>query len=271
MARHRSQTGKGAMAWVAARPASTALTIASPACRLALRRALGVEEYFGAQCSLPTCARAAVCDGRHARACRAMGSRFVHDHVRDALSAVLTTYGVRHQVEDPTPFTGRHHGRHMDITTLAGALPLSGNERLLDRAALLDVTVVDPHSRIRFGAATRNGAAATYAHRRKLAYYRGAFRASHSLWPLALESYGRWGEDAEAFFDAVATHAVGGADSATWRAKGAVVHSIRQRLAVTLQRALSQHVLYYMQRRLTLVRGEGGDAPDAAVALADFV
>jgi hypothetical protein len=271
MARHRSQTGPGAMSWVAARPASAALTMPPAACRLALRRALGVEAYIGDQCPLPTCARRAPCDERHARLCRAMDPSFVHHRIRDALSAILTSYGVRHHVEDPTPFTGRNRGRKMDITTLAGALPLSGNARFQRRGSLLDVTIADPHARLRAGAATRDGAAAIYSTNRKLRYYSGRYvRSSYDLWPLALESYGRWGGDAEELFDAIATHAVGGPDSVTWRAKGAVVHSIRQRLAVTLQRAVSQRVMYFTHRRLALQRAEGGDAADA-VPLADFL
>jgi hypothetical protein len=42
-ARHRSQTGKGAMSWATARPSSRASTFGPIACRMALQRALGVE------------------------------------------------------------------------------------------------------------------------------------------------------------------------------------------------------------------------------------
>jgi hypothetical protein len=201
-----------------------------------------------------------------------MGYAYVHNRVRDALAAILSSYGVRHHVEDPTPFHGRHSGRRMDITTLPGALPLSGNQRLQRFGALLDVTVVDPLVHLRHRAATVDGASAAFAHARKLATYRGSYHASYNLWPLALESYGRWGDAAEEFLDAVATHAVGGADSMSWRAKGAVVHALRQRLAVTLQRAVSEHVMHYSHRRLMLERadGAGDEEAPAAAALADF-
>ena len=264
MARHRSQTGKGAMSWVTARPASPALTISPPACKLALRRALGIEAHHGARCPFASsCQTQAPADERHARHCRAMGYSYIHDRVRDDLAAILTSYGVVHRREDPTPFA---NGR-VDLSTLAGALPLSGNRRLLQRGALLDVTVVDPLVHIRHRASTTDGAAAAFAHTRKLQKYRGASlrfdHATYTLWPLALESYGRWGDTAEEFIDALATHAIGGADSASWRAKGAIVHGIRQRLAVTLQRATSAHVMRYAQRRLELERASGGTVPVA--------
>jgi hypothetical protein len=271
MARHRSQTGKGAMSWVSARPSAPALTIAPAACRLALRRALGVEASFAppgqrGRCPFPSCRAPAAHDERHARHCRAMGYTYVHDRVRDTLASILTGYGVRHHVEDPTPFHTRRADRRMDVTTRPGALPLSGHRDLQRLGALLDVTVVDPLTHLRFHAATRDGAAADRAHRRKLQTYSGSYdHSSYKLWPLALESYGRWGDAAEEFIDALASHVVGGADSVSWRAKGVVVHGIRQRLAVTVQRAVSEHVLYYSHRLLT--RAHAGDAALASAAV----
>jgi hypothetical protein len=269
LARHRSQCGKGAMSWVTARPSSPAMTLSPPECRLALRRALGIEEHYCDRCPFPNCRSPAVCDARHARHCGAFGFRVVHDRLRDALSALLTAHGVRNMTEDPTPFRALRARYQMDVTTIPGAFALSGNARLLRRGALLDVTVADPllPGCLRSGAATRDGAAAARAHSRKVAQYQGTFDPAHfTLWPLAVETYGRWGVVAEEFIDAFATHAVGGPDSATWRAKGACAHAIRQRLAVTLQRAVSSTVLHHVQRRLALTRSGDGSAAEGAGA-----
>jgi hypothetical protein len=271
MARHRSQCGKGAMSWVTARPASVLLTFSPPECRLALRRSLGIEEHFCARCPFPSCRAECVCDARHARRCRAIGYTFVHNRVRDALASRLTAYGVRHVKEDPTPFLS-HADRtlRMDIATIAGAFALSGNQRLLTHGALLDVTVGDPLTCLRYNAHARDGVTATRAQDRKVVHYRGQFdSASYNLWPLAVETYGRWGADGEVFIDALATHAVGGPDSASWRAKGAIAHSIRQHLAVALQRAVSAAVMRHTQRRRALGRpgdGDGGGDGDGAVS-----
>jgi hypothetical protein len=191
--------------------------------------------------------------------------------VRDALASRLTAYGVRHVKEDPTPFLS-HADRtlRMDITTIAGAFALSGNQRLLTHSALLDVTVGDPLTCLRYNAHARDGVTATRAQDRKVIHYRDQFdSASYNLWPLAVETYGRWGADGEVFIDALATHAVGGPDSASWRAKGAIAHSIRQHLAVALQRAVSAAVMRHTQRRRALGRpgdGDGGGDGDGVVS-----
>ena len=112
---------------------------------------------------------------------------------------------------------------------------------------------------------TVDGAAAAAAADRKFRTYSGTFsQASYNLWPLAVETYGRWGADAEVFFDALATHAAGGRTSSTWRTKGVIAHHIRQTLAVAVQRAVSQAVLSYDHRVQLLRRlavAPGADAP----------
>jgi hypothetical protein len=215
-----------------------------------------------------------VCDASHARRCAATGFTFKHNRIRDALSSLLTAHGIRHIKEDPTPFRNQPREYRMDITTMAGAFALSGHQRLLLRGALLDVTVVDPLSSLpRYSAHVRDGDAAARAHSRKVLHYQGKFNpASYHLWPLAVETYGRWGVAGEEFIDAFATHVVGGSDSASWRAKGAAAHSIRQHLAVTLQRAVSSVVMTHTHRRLALERPGGGDGDgDEGDAVSDAV
>jgi hypothetical protein len=153
-------------------------------------------------------------------------------------------------LEDPTPFTVVASRFVMDITVAAGGLRQSGNASLLRTAALLDVTCVDPHATSNLQiAALGDGAAAARAVAHKIRTYTGSFvQSSYTLWPMAVESYGRWCTPAEEFFNAMATHAVGGSTSDRWREKGAVMHRIRQTLSVTLQRALHRSVSAYRHR-----------------------
>jgi hypothetical protein len=271
LARHRSQTGKSAMSWVAARPSSPTLTMGPMEYKLALQRAVGAESFCAEVCPLAGCAATQV-NTRHARHCIGMGQRTrVHNGLRDALSAVLSANGVAHTVEDDTCFVAPGRELRMDLTTLPGAFRLSGDVRLLARGALLDLTVADPHSHLHHHSDTVDGASAAAAAARKLDHtYRGTFsRASYTLWPLAVETYGRWGTAAEEFLDALATHVAGGRRSLTWRTKGAVLHHIRQVLAVTLQREVSRAVLTYDHHlRLATHRGARAPAPARGAASA---
>lgn len=250
LARHRSQCGAGAMSWITARPSDPSLTLTPMECQAALRRAIGHEEFLAAQCPTPACRRTDA-DTRHGRHCMHTGyPTRTHHAVRDALSQLLRDINVPNTLEDPTPFTVVASRFVMDITVAAGGLRQSGNASLLRTAALLDVTCVDPHATSNLQiAALGDGAAAARAVAHKIRTYTGSFvQSSYTLWPMAVESYGRWCTPAEEFFNAMATHAVGGSTSDRWREKGAVMHRIRQTLSVTLQRALHRSVSAYRHR-----------------------
>jgi len=245
LARHRSQCGRGAMAWVAARPASPELVLLPSETRMALWRAVGIEHALQAPCPMRSCGAMDVTT-RHARHCMRSGNvTRLHHSIRDTLQRQLKWVGVLAEREDPTYFTVG--GLSMDLTVAAGDLRQGGVDSLVTHAALLDITVADPHAPCNVtGSALQDGSAAASAADRKTNHYRNTFDcASSTLWPMALESYGRWGQPAEQFFGAMAEHAVGGRESARWREKGAVLHRIRQVLAVALQRGLHRSVRGY--------------------------
>eukprot|EP00953_Heterococcus_sp_UTEX-ZZ885_P000701 900-Heterococcus_DN1.PRE.1 len=120
------------------------------------------------------------------------------------------------------------------------------------RAALIDMTIADPQSITALTAPllasspVTDGAAAAAAADRKVRHYSGSFRqTSYKLWPMAVETFGRWGEDAEVLLDAMAEHAAAGRAGAAWRKKGSYKHYFKQVLAVTLQRAVHRTVTLY--------------------------
>jgi len=135
----------------------------------------------------------------------------------------------------------------MDLTMAAGELHNGGVRGLVTHAALLDFTCVDPHAPAHLiDSALTDGAAAAAAALTKTNHYSGKFSpASAKLWPLAVESYGRWGEEADVFFNALAEHACGGRQSERFRYKGVVLNRVRQTLSVALQREMHRAVMGY--------------------------
>ena len=266
MARHRSQCGPGAMAWVAARPSVQELVLYAPECQLALRRAVGVETPLHSDCPHRTCPARSV-DTRHARYC--VRSGYVvrrHNSLRDTLQRLLQTSGIPVAVEDASYFTQTARGFRMDLTMAAGELRHGGVPDLSTHAALLDITCGDPHAPHNLlNSAMADGATAAAAASIKINHHSGSFSpASAKLWPLAVESYGRWGVEALTFFSAVAEHVCGGRHSDRFRLKGAVLHHLRQVMSVALQRDLYRSVMGYKGQvararlgRLGVVEGQG--------------
>eukprot|EP00953_Heterococcus_sp_UTEX-ZZ885_P003022 2158-Heterococcus_DN1.PRE.2 len=79
---------------------------------------------------------------------------------------------------------------------------------------------------------------------------------------MAVETFGRWGEDAEVLLDAMAEHAAGGRAGAAWRKKGSYKHYFKQVLAVTLQRAVHRTVTLCRRRVAAAAHGTAVDEID---------
>jgi hypothetical protein len=269
MARHRSQCGAGAMSWCTARPSEEALSLTPTEVRSALRRALGREDYLCPSCPTPGC-RSTDVDSRHARHCMQTGSATRQHHsMRDALARLLHSIRVVASEEDSTPFTETRQLRSMDLVMPANELHHSSVTLLHTRAALIDMTIADPQSITALTAPllasspVTDGAAAAAAADRKVRHYSGSFRqTSYKLWPMAVETFGRWGEDAEVLLDAMAEHAAGGRAGAAWRKKGSYKHYFKQVLAVTLQRAVHRTVTLYRRRVAAAAHGTAVDEID---------
>jgi hypothetical protein len=269
MARHRSQCGAGAMSWCTAKPSHELLTLTPTETRAALRRALGREDYLCPVCPTPTCTARDV-DTRHARRCMRTGSATRQHHtMRDTLVSLLRGIGVVVAVEDGTPFTETESLKLMDIVMPANELHYSSVPLLRNRAALLDVTVADPQTNSALGgpilrsSAVQDGAAAAAAAAVKVTTYARTFReSSYKLWPMAVETFGRWGVDAEVVIDAMAEHAVGGRAGAAWRKKGSYKHYFKQVLAVTLQRTIHRTVTHFRNRVAAVAHGTALDEAD---------
>jgi hypothetical protein len=134
----------------------------------------------------------------------------------------------------------------------------------------VDVTIVDPtapsHITGRSNVLTP-GSAAKAAAQEKINHYQVEEfdSASYTLTPLALESYGRWGEPAQQLLQGLATHIAGGPGCDKVR-RGRILYHIRQRLSVALQRQLAGRILRHLQE----VRRRHSGGPPAMAARGDL-
>ena len=131
----------------------------------------------------------------HAISCtKTEWSSLTHNRVlHQALARSLRESKVQFVVEDTWPFRERASGQNgrldplrMDITTEAGVL-FDNHPRLKNKALLLDITVVNPCAGPNLGNAARH----VRKHpadvvEQKKNKYRGSFRATYSLLPLAM-------------------------------------------------------------------------------------
>jgi hypothetical protein len=189
--------------------------------------------------------------------------------MRDALAKLLSSIKVAAAVEDSTPLTETRLLRFMDLVMPANELHYSSVTLLHTKAALIDMTVVDPQcikaltAPLLASSPVTDGAAAAAAAARKVRHYSGTFRqTSYKLWPMAVETFGRWGEDAEVLLDTMAEHAAGGRAGAAWRKKGSYKHYFKQVLAVTLQRAVHRTVTLYRTRVAVAAHGAAVEEMD---------
>jgi hypothetical protein len=252
LARYRSQAGRGGMAWAGALPMIASNAMTGAVFRETGRRALGIERApCGGLCPAPTCSKEL--DGVHARRCSLLGGHAVrHNKVRDAMVAQLRSSvglaGVK--VEQRHPFVGgADPSRRMDIVIAGGVLrlpptvhePHGGGAR----DACIDVTIVDGTRDVHCEAAAMDiGTVLTKASLDKYKTYGRLLDGRRStLYPAAFDQFGSMCTEVHSLLHTFAKHE-GTAPSVPPR-RGAYAQRLsywRQRLSVTLQRAISQSV-----------------------------
>ncbi|CAB1119445.1 unnamed protein product [Ectocarpus sp. CCAP 1310/34] len=252
-ARTRSSQGQGGHAFLRAAPTDRAREIPSNEFVYATRRALGVEEFLAERC--PRCHRGRegeIITTVHARTCRRDGAQVnMHEPLKYALSRALNGLRVKHDVESGAPFTGERN-LSMDIVIRPGALTNASSPGYRNKGILLDVTHADPQAQVhlRNGSATSDGIAAQASEARKRQHYARPGHVSFDersfkLTTLAVESFGRLGEEGYEFIDELATHAVGGRDGGTMALKGVFKERLLQIVSVATQVAISRRVQRY--------------------------
>ena len=126
-------------------------------------------------------------------------------------------------IPDSAPFTGDQN-LSMDIVVRTWALSNASSVKYRNKGILLDVTHADPQAQVhlRNGSATNDGCAARTSEARKRQHYARPGHVyfderSFKLTTLAVESFGRFGEEGYEFIDELATHAAGGRDGGSER------------------------------------------------------
>ena len=268
-ARHRSMSGPGALACLRAQPFDARLVIPPDEFVRMERRFLGIEPYMTPACP---CCGGQDADGRHARKCPWSGAQVrQHTPLVHALSRELKRHGIRHAVEDGSPFT-RDRELRMDITVAAGGLSKAPQAAYRNKGLLVDVTYADPQatSHLLGGSATMNGSAAATSEARKNAHYATPGNISFDtrsfkLCTFAVECFGRLGKSAAELVDQLATHIVGGHEGGAMQMKGVVKERLLQVVSVTSQVAISRRVRTYelalRTRRGTRVGRTGRNPP----------
>ena len=150
----------------------------------------------------------------------------MHEPLKYAISRALTGLGVKHDVESGAPFTGERN-LSMDVVIRPGALDNASSSAYRHKGILLDVTHADPQAQVhlRSGSATSDGTAAQTSETRKRQHYARPGHVSFDerslkLTILAVENFGRLGEDGYQFIDGLATHAAGGRNGESMALKG---------------------------------------------------
>ena len=105
------------------------------------------------------------------------------------------------------------------------------------------MTHADPEAQVhlRNGSATSDGTAAHYARPGHVFFDERSFK----LTTLAVESFGRLGEEGNEFIDKLATHAAGGRDGGSMAQKGVFKERLLQVISVAIQVAISRRVQRY--------------------------
>ena len=239
-ARQRSISGSGATAFLRARPVDSARTIPASEFVTAGKRFLGVEEFLAARC--PCCGEAEV-NTRHARLCHRSGAQVnLHQPLSArGLSRTLESMSIRHQVESGAPLHA-DKGLRMDIVIEAGGLRDATASEYRDKLILLDITYADPQAGVHMlaGSADRNGSAASTPEARKRNHYARPGQVSfdersYKLATLAVESFGRLGEEGSDLIDQVPASIVGGTDASSLARKGVCKERLFQIISVTTQ------------------------------------
>jgi hypothetical protein len=189
----------------------------------------------------------------------------MHTTVMAAFILILSKAHIPHEVESTAPFPRRlqRSGREkaMDVVIPAGALTNCADRRFVNKAVMADVTIASPLAPSHLNhnvtsSANFAGAAGAHATTSKIQQYQGSFNpATHTLWPLAIESCGRMCGSTAVVLDAVAEHVVGGASSPRYRQKGALLGYYRQLMSVALQRGMANSFISF-RRRVDVHQGE---------------
>lgn len=282
LARHLSQSSKGAAAFLSTIPCfDKHRSMQGAEFREALRRWLDeCKPDPGGMCSHDTCTQPHT--AVHARRCSRTGEQtFRHDAVKvmvaDVLKAVLRLQGVT--VEDRMFAEFGCPDLRMDVTAHGNqckcpsfdeaGIPVNNAALTLARvsnAIMIDVAVVDEtgptYTATTVGhpsSALQAGTAAAHKTKAKFETYRGKYNpSSHTLFAAVLEQSGAGSRQLHLLVKMLAEFESERSDGAF--AVSACVQRWRQRLSVTLQRAVSQSE----SRLLSKVRRPlvpGGDAP----------
>ncbi len=251
-ARVRSSQGQGAHAWVRAMPTDRSRVIPPTEHILASRRAVGIEEFLANGC--PRCHHNgnSPINTQHARTCPRDGQQVnQHEPLKHAISSVLNSLSVQHELESGAPFTTERN-LSMDIVVRRGALRDASSPAYRNKGILLDVTHADPQAQVhlRGGSATNDGKAAQTSEARKRRHYARPGHVSFDersfkLTTFAVESFGRLGEEGYKFIDELATHAAGGRNGPNMCRRGIIKERILQVVSVATQVAISRRVHRY--------------------------
>ena len=144
-ARVRSSQGQGAHAWVRTMPTDRSRAIPPTEHVLASRRAVGIEEHVADWC--PRCHPNgnSPINTQHARTCPRDGQQVnQHEPLKHAMSSVLNSLSIKHDVESGAPFTTDRRELSMDIVIRRGAMRDAPSSVYRNMGILLDVTHADP-------------------------------------------------------------------------------------------------------------------------------
>lgn len=175
----------------------------------------------------------------------------MHEPLKYAMSRALNGIAVKHDVESGAPFTAERN-LSMDIVIRPGALRNASSAVYRHKGILLDVTHADPQAQVhlRNGSATSDGTAAQASEARKRQHYARPGHVSFDersfkLTTLAVESFGRLGEEGYKFIDEVATHVATGREGGSIAHKGVIKERFLQIVSVATQVAISRRIQRY--------------------------
>lgn len=246
----RSNQGKGGHAFLRAGPTDRAREAGPNEFTCALRRALGIEQFFASGC--PRCHRGRKQEGittLHARTWHRDGAQVnMHEPLKFALSKEHSGMGVRHDLDSGAPFTGERN-LSMDIVIRRGALFNASSSEYRNKGILLDVTPADPQAQVHLwnGSATSDETAAQASEAVKRQHCALPGRVSFDersfiRTTLAVESFGRLGEEGYEFINELATHAAGGKNGGSIVPKAVFKQRLLQVVSVATQVAVSRRL-----------------------------
>ena len=263
LAQHRSQSDKGAMAYLTVDPNNDRMrTIAAAPLREAMRRSLRIiRPATGGLCGNVACPQDM--DGEHALACMLCATEQTarHEFIKHALVALAKRVSVHATKEDSTPFVGTARpDRRMDIVIAGGQmkipLPMRPDGTLVpnvsatarDRGLLVDVFWADPTAqRYRRKAAQEDGAALVDTTREKYTRYGDdIITIAFTLIPFGVEILGRICRHAHAYVRSMAFHETSASDGAY--PYSSIMMKWRQYISTAVQRAVSESVARSMSK-----------------------